>query len=363
VLRREHVPQLLSDPRLASAIPQLTALQGMRAGPLAEMLGATVITMDGPDHVRLRRLVTRSFTPRAADRHRPVMRRLVEELVDEFARAGRCEFMTAFADQYPVQVICEVLGVPPEDHHLFARWGDVLTYLLSLELSAHMAEVEQAASQLSDYVDGLVADRRTHPRDDLVTSLVEASAEGDRLTPLEVRAMIGGLLFAGFDTTRNQLGHALVRFCAHPEQWALLGKHPDLAPQAVQEVMRLAGAVTMVPRLATADVEIDGWLLPAGTLVTLALASANRDASVYDEPLRFDITAQRPPHLTFGGGPHFCLGANLARAEMEEALRILPTRLANIRLDSEPTWRTGTGISGPTTLPLTFDPILAVLGR
>lgn len=189
------------------------------------------------------------------------------------------------------------------------------------------------------------------------TSLVEALEDGDRLSQLELQAMIGGLLFAGYDTTRNQLGRALFTFCHHPEQWALLAEQPELAPRAVNEVMRLAGAVSGVPRLAAEKLEVDGWVIPAGTFVFLSLASSNRDSDAYDDAAEFDITRDRPPHLTFGGGPHYCLGANLARAEIEEAFRVLPSKLRNLRLDGEPTWRVDTGITGPSSLPLAFDPI------
>ena len=177
------------------------------------------------------------------------------------------------------------------------------------------------------------------PREDLVTELVQAGEDGDRLSGRELRAMIGGLLFAGYDTTRNQLGHALFRFALAPDQWSLLAEHPELAGQAVDEVMRLHGAVVGVPRIAAAEVEVDGWVIPPRPLVFLSLASANRDDTFFDDPLRFDITARRPQHLSFGGGPHYCLGANLARAEMEEALRILSQRLLNLRLDGEASWR------------------------
>jgi cytochrome P450 len=356
VIRYEPIRKLLSDPRLVSSIPHLVAAQGAGDGRLHDMISSSVISVDGEDHTRLRRLVSRSFTPRAAAQHRPAMRALVDELVDGFAADGRCEFVADFADHYPVQVICEVLGVPREDHDDFARWGNSLTYALSLELAAHIGEVEEASAALSAYVERLVTDRQAHPRDDLVSSLVEASDDGDRLAPLELFAMIGGLLFAGYDTTRNQLGHALVTFCEHPDQWALLAERPELAPQAVDEVMRLFGAVSGIPRLTLEDVEIDGWAVPAGTLVFLGLASSNRDADVYTDALTFDITAERETHLTFGGGPHYCLGANLARAEMEEALVILARRLPDLRLDGEPSWREGTGISGPSSLPLAFTP-------
>jgi cytochrome P450 len=356
VLRRRKVQHLLADSRLVTAVAHLVRLQSGGDGPLAGMLGDTVIAMDGPDHTRLRRLVARSFTPRAADRHRAVMRSLVDGLLEDFAGDGYCEFMADFADRYPVQVICEVLGVPREDHPLFARWSETLTYLLSFELGPRLAEVEQAANELGAYVDELVEDRRASPRDDMVTSLVEASEDGDRLSQGELRAMIAGLLFAGYDTTRNQLGRAMVTFCHHPDQWDRLAAEPDLAARSVDEVMRLAGAVVGVPRIATQDLEIGGWAIPAGTLVFLSTASANRDETAYDEAGTFDITSDRVPHLTFGGGPHYCLGANLARAEMEEALRILPGRLRDIRLDGQPSWRQGTAISGPSHLPLRFEP-------
>ena len=354
VIRREEVRQLLSDPRLISSIPALVRIQGVSEGPLYDMVAASVIAIDGPDHTRLRRLVSRSFTPTAAARHRPAMRKLVNELVDGFAAAGRCEFVADFADHYPVQVICEVLGVPREDHDDFARWGEAITFVLSLELGARLDEVQHAVGALRGYVEKLIDDRRRLPRDDLVTSLVQASEDGDRLSEPELFSMIGGILFAGYDTTRNQLGAAMAKFCEYPDQWKLLAEQPDLAPRAVDEVMRVVGAVASVPRVAMEDIEVDGWAIPAGTLVFLSVASANRDETVFEDSLAFDISVERETQLTFGGGPHYCLGVHLARAEMEEALRILPTRLPNLRLDGEPVWRAGTGIAGPSFLPLAF---------
>jgi cytochrome P450 len=354
VLRRDAVQALLLDQRLVSAVPFLTRIQGISDDDISTMVDATVLAMDGPDHARLRRLVARSFTPPAADRHRPIMHQLVDELVSTFEDRNQCEFVADFADHYPVQVICEVLGVPREDHDRFARWGDSLTYLLSMELATHIEEVADASTALNAYVDALIADRSTSPRDDLVTELVQASEGGDRLSPVELRAMIGALLFAGYDTTRNQLGHAMALFCDHPDQWVLLAEQPELATAAVNEVMRIGGAVAVVPRVTTEDIEVDGWLIPASTVTILSVASANRDDASGERPLSFDITADRAPHLTFGAGPHHCLCASLARAEMEEALRILPRRMPNLRIDGEPTWRLDTGIRGPTYLPLRF---------
>ena len=354
VLRRDAVHALLGDSRLVTALPFLTQSQLGGDQPSA-LLSDIILAKDGVEHTRLRRLVARSFTPRAADRHRVTMRNLTNALVDAFASEGRCEFIADFVDHYPIAVMCEVLGVPREDHSRFARWGESLTYILSLEIANHLDEIARAAEGLDLYIDHLVENRRAAPRKDLVTELVQASEDGDRLSGRELRAMIGGLLFAGYDTTRNQLGHALFRFALAPDQWSMLAERPELAGQAVDEVMRLHGAVVGVPRIAAAEVEVDGWVIPAQTLVFLSLASANRDDTVFDDPLQFDITARRPQHLSFGGGPHYCLGANLARAEMEEALRILSQRLCNLRLGGEVSWRAGTAITGPSYLPLTFS--------
>lgn len=356
VLRRDAVHSLLGDRRLVSSIPHLVRMQGGGDGAIGDLLASSVIAVDGADHTRLRRLVSRAFTPSAANRHRPMMRAIVSELVDGFTGAGRCEFVSAFADHYPVRVICGVLGVPEEDHERFAAWGEAITYMLSLELSAHMDEVTGAVEGLGAYVTDLVEQRRADPRDDLVTELVQASEDGDRLSNDELLSMIGGLLFAGYDTTRNQLGQALFMFCQHPDQWALLARKPKLAPAAVNESMRLVGAVSGIPRVTLEDVEVDGWRIPAGTIVFLSLASANRDEGYFDDGLSFDITAERETHFTFGGGPHYCLGANLARAEMEEAMAVLADRMTGMRLDGDPQWREGTGIGGPSRLPLAFDP-------
>lgn len=359
VLHRDEIHSLLGDHRLISSIPHLIRLQGAGDGPIGTLLESSVIAVDGADHTRLRRLVSRSFTPSAANRHRPLMRSIVEELVAGFGSGadgrGRCEFVSAFADHYPVRVICSVLGVPEEDHERFGQWAEAITYMLSLELSAHLDEVVQAVSALDAYVTDLVEQRRHQPQDDLVTSLVQASEDGDRLSNDELLSMVGGLLFAGVDTTRNQLSLAMHTFCEHPEQWALLADRPELAPAAVNEIMRLFGAVPGVPRITLEDIEVGGWRIPANTIVFLSLASANRDAAHYEDPLRFDITAEREAHLTFGGGPHYCLGANLARAELEEALTVLSQAMPDLRLDGEPSWRTGTGIAGANRLALAFS--------
>ncbi len=354
VIARDKVEALLADPRLRSSLLDFVRLQGLSEGPVYESLARTLLAVDGPDHTRLRKLVSRAFTPRAVEQLRPTMREVVEALADRFAPHGRCEFMTEFADHYPVHIICEMLGVPHKDHEHFARWSNALTWVLSLELGAHLEEVRQAFEGMSGYVETLIDARRRQPGDDLLTRLIEVEDGGDHLSLAELQSMIASLLFAGYDTTRNQLGIAMTLFAAHPEQWALLGRRPDLAARAVEEVVRYQGTVSLAPRFADQELIVDEYRIPAGTVVTLSTAAANHDPAAYTEPERFDITAERAAPLTFGGGPHYCLGANLARAEMQEALVILARRLPDLRLDGEVRWRPRTAIFGPTVLPLAF---------
>jgi cytochrome P450 len=360
VIDRAAVHELLRERSLHSSLVHLLRLQGVNDGPLYDLASSSLLGLEGEDHTRIRRLVSRSFTPRAADGHRDFMRRLVSELVGAFSARGECEFMADFSDRYPVQVIAHLMGVPREDHAMFARWGDALTHLLSLELFQYRTEVESAQAEMSEYLTGLVADRRKNPRDDLVTELIAARDGSDRLNDYELLSLLGGLLFAGYDTTRNQLAVAMTVFAEHPDRWESLAADPGLAVKAVDEIMRFAGVVSVVPRISTEDLEVGDWLIPAGTLVSLSLVAANHDPAVYESPDLFDPSADREPHVSFGGGPHHCLGANLARAEMQEALPLLAAAMPGMKVSEPPEWRSPLGgIAGPLRLHLTFTPATA----
>ena len=356
VIEHAKVLDLLGDPRLHSSLLDFMRLQGLVDGPIFEAVAKSLLAIDGEDHTRLRKLVSRAFTPRSVERLRPSMRTLAAELTDRVAPTGRCEFMADFADHYPIQLICELLGVPKRDHELFGRWSNDMTWLLSLELQAHLMEAAQAMTDLWAYLETFIAERRARPEDDLVTALVQTEDGGDRLSAEELRTLIGSLLFAGYDTTRNQLGIGLFLFTQYPAQWRLLAEQPALAPQAVEEILRFLGVIGVAPRVARQALTIGDYDVPAGTMVSLSTAAANHDPAVHIEPERFDITVDREPSLTFGGGPHYCLGANLARAEMQEALVVLAEKMPELRLAGEPSWRPRTGIFGPTQLPLAFGP-------
>jgi cytochrome P450 len=353
---RAQVQALLADRRLRSSVPDIVRMQGVTEGPLFEALTTSVIALEGEDHTRVRKLVSRAFTPRAVDLHRDDMRATLDRLVAPLLTAGRCDFMAAVAEHYPIEVMCHLLGVPDEDHEDFARWNRAITWALSFQLSEHLDEVQWGMEQMFEYVGGLMADRRRDPKADLVTALVQAREADDRLSDDEVLSMIAALLFAGYDTTRNQLGLAMWLFAEYPEQWKLLAADPALTPQAVEEVMRFRGTVGVAPRMVAEEFEFDGYHLSAGTMLSLSTSAANHDPDTYDEPWSFDITAERETHFTFGGGPHYCLGASLARAEMQEALPILAAAMPELVLDGEPTWRPPLGIFGPETLPIRFTP-------
>ena len=348
---RAQVATLLADRRLRSSIPDIVAMQGV-TGDLADRLTTSILALEGEDHRRIRSLANRAFTPRAVNRHRDGMRTTFRSLLDPIASDGHCDFVDAIAEHYPITVMCHVLGVPEDDHEDFARWDRSLTWALSFNLFEHLEEVTEAFGHIDAYTRRLITDRRAHPRDDMVTAMIEAREADDRLTDDEVAGMVTALLFAGYDTTRNQLGLAMWLFTQHPDQWELLRADPGLAPRAVEEIMRHEGAVGAAPRFTIEDIELDGWMIPKGTMLTLGTAAANHDPAAYPEPNVFDITRDGEPHFTFGGGAHYCLGASLARAEMQEALPLLAAAMPGLALDGEPTWRPPMGIFGPDSLPI-----------
>ena len=244
VIGREQVQNLMADRRLRSSVVDFLQIQGVTDGILHDRMQVSLLATEGNDHTRLRKLVSRAFTPRAVDPHRPLMRDTLDALLEPVAAAGRCDFMTAIGDHYPIQVMCHLLGVPVDDHAEFATWNNAITWALSFELAAHREEAEWGMKHMDDYVAGLVARRRHDPHDDLVTALVQAEEEGDRLSDAELLSMIGGLLFAGYDTTRNQLGLAMWLFAEHADQWEHLGGHPELAPRRSRRSCAFAGPWT-----------------------------------------------------------------------------------------------------------------------
>ena len=343
-----------------SAFPgrQLAKLFGITEGPLFEQIDANLLNLTGDKHRRLRSLVGHAFTPRAADRWRPVMREFLQQLWNGLGDPTSTEFVASIAKPYPSRMIAAVFGAPVEDAPKLREWSRVQAQFDIQALSTQVAEIERAAVDAYAYVSALLAKRMAEPADDLISFLLQAEEQGDRLTHGECVNLVINVLGGGVDTTQSQLAHAMRLFAEHPAQWELLGENPQrYVTAAVQEVLRFEPITPFTARLVVEDVVFRDVRFPAGTIVVICAERANRELGGET----FDITAERDPKLfTFGAGPHICLGASLARAELEEALTFLAPRMPGLALDGEP--RLG-GVEGTyriESLPLRWNSGLRV---
>jgi len=359
VLTYESVMGILRDKRWHSATGMIAQLQGITDEAFLSRRQVSILNAEGDVHVRLRRLVAPAFSPRSADRLRPFMRETVNSLLDPFTASGKAEVVRDICEPYPIPIICELLGAPKEDWKLFSRLATEILLIFSENLAQNMSVFLAAQQELEKYTEGLIEKRRSVPADDLITDLIAAEEAGDKLNTEELTMMVDAVIVGGTDTTRNQLGLALALFAEYPEQWTLLGKDPSLAQRAVEEVLRFSGAVGGTIRFASEDIEYNGVLFPKGTFMSTSMSTGNYDASVFPTPEVFDITREPvgQPHLSLGAGIHYCLGASLARAELQEAFTVLSQRMPNLELDGPVVYKpSSVGIFGPASLPLKFTP-------
>ncbi|GBG36184.1 cytochrome P450 [Mycobacterium montefiorense] len=358
VLSYELVRTVLRDNRFTTAKGLGLDAQGITSGPLWDRAITNILSLDGVPHHRLRRLVSKAFGPRGAERLRPLIVELITGLVEPHAAAGHVDVVADITRGYPTRVICALLGAPSQDWQLFSDWTDQITKIFEGNAAKDGPAILAAWEELDAYLEELVTRRSASLTDDLISDLIRAEVDGDRLTQHEIVTLCGSLLRAGTDTTRNQLAAAVQALCAQPDQWALLAEHPELAGVAINELMRCYPSVFGNIRRAVEDVDMAGLGIPAGTLVFANTAAANRDPDVYHDPDRLDISRQDPPAiLTFGGGVHYCLGVHLARIELMEALRVITQRMPNPRRAGPAPWGAIAGITGPTTLPLEFESV------
>jgi cytochrome P450 len=356
LLDYELVRTMLRDSRFVMPKGIGLVVQGITSGPVWDRLGQLLVSLNGAEHHRLRRLVARAFAPRAADRMRTACVDVINELVDPVAEVGRCDFVADVANHYPIPIICAMLGAPREDWQLFSDWAADISKAFGGNVAENQGAIIRSWDALDGYLEELIERRRHSLADDLISELIRVEDDGERLSHDELRNLALVLLNAGTDTTRNQLAAAVQVFADHPDQWALLAARPALAPAAVEEVMRHSPVIFNAVRQATEDVEMGPVLVPAGAFVMASTAGANRDPAMYEDPERLDITRDDPPAmLTFGGGVHYCLGAHLARVELAEALKVLARRTPNLRRTGPAPWKSIFEISGPTTLPIAFD--------
>lgn len=356
-----EVDEILRDPRFGVMDDELRDqfLPGWRESPAVASISRSMLRTNPPDHSRMRRLAAGAFTPRRIAAMRDVVVAQADELIDGMRERGRdgapVDFMADFAYPLPVGVICALLGVPAADRPLFRRWATDLTGVLEPEITTEeLALADRGAVELRDYFTELVAARRRAPADDLTSALVQAhDTDGERLSGDELLANLVVLLVAGFETTTNLLGNGLVVLLDHPRAADALRGHPEFAPGYVDELLRYDSPVQLTSRMSTAATRYGGVEVAAGSLMLLLLGAANRDPRRYPEADRFDPWRPQVHPLSFGAGPHYCLGAGLARLEAQVAFPQLLRRLPGLALAAGAERRSRLTLRGYATLPVT----------
>ena len=352
-----EVEELARDRRLAGVGLTMFDLQGITSGPLRDWYSGLMFTNDGPMHDRLRSLVSRAFTPRAVEARRADAAEVAEAGMAKVVADGGGDLIDVYA-LLAMRVMCRLLGVPEEDVAVFGGWADALSPIFGLMEPEQIEAATDAIGDLLAYVDDLARRRRTDPGSDLITSLLAAEEAGDRLTHDELVAMVANLLVGGHDTTTSQIGCTLLTLLSHPEEAALVRDAPDALHSGIAETIRLTPSIPAVPRTAIEPLEIGGDDVAPGTLVILSTADANREPGVWRDADRFDprrfMEPDAPRLLSFGAGPHYCLGAALARLTVEEAARAT-LGAGELALTEDPAripWRIVLGQS-PSRLPVT----------
>lgn len=329
--------------------------------PFLEFFGS-MINMDDPRHGRLRRIVSRGFTPKRIEQAAGSVERLAARIVDDVIEKGECDFVTEIAARLPLEIICDMMGIPRSQHQFVFDQSNVILGAGDPDYVSEPAQIIPAllgaGAELSKLAQDLGRHRREHPTDDLTSALVNAEVEGERLTDAELGSFFVLLAVAGNETTRNAISHGMKALCDHPDQraaWA--ADFEGVAPTAVEEIVRWATPVIHFRRTATRDTELGGQAIREGEKVVLWYCSGNRDEKVFDDPFRFDVRRQPNEHVGFGGpGPHHCLGAHLARREITVMFRELFRRLPDLEIQGEPDRLASFFIHGIKRMPCTFTP-------
>ncbi|MDX3215545.1 cytochrome P450 [Streptomyces sp. ME02-6991-2B] len=316
--------------------------------PFTTLNGNGLLDLEAPDHTRIRRLVSKAFTPRTVERLTPTVQRLAGELVERLVAEGGGDLVATVAEPLPVAVIAEMLGIPVADRHLLRPWSADIVGMFELNPSQEAAgKAVRASQEFSAYLRELIAERRRTPGEDLISALIAAHDEGDRLSEQEMVSTCVLLLNAGHEATVNTTANGWWTLFRHPEQLARLRAAPqELLPTAIEELLRFDTPLQMFERWVLDDIEVGGTVIPRGSEVALLFGSANRDPERFADPDRLDLSRADNPHITFGAGIHYCLGAPLARIELAASFTALLRRAPRLELTAEPAWNEGYVIRG-----------------
>lgn len=365
ISRHADVFEFLRDPATSKEMGNVR-----RRSPMADPRfergpedSGSMLVLDPPDHTRLRSLVSQAFTPRAVAALQPRIEEIAGALLDDVSEASEFDLIAAFADQLPVIVIAELLGVPPEDRGRFKAWSDGVAAGLRYDPTGErFRQMSGALEALTGYLADIVAERRREPRADLVSALVAAEEQGQRLGEGEILSTLRLLLIAGNETTTNLIGNGMLALLRHPAELAKLRADPSLMPRAIEEMLRYDSPVQAVRRIAMRDFEIQGKVIRTGDPVVCLLGAANRDPRAFEDASAFRIEREDGHHVAFGHGIHYCLGAPLARLEGAIGFRVLLDRFPSLELAPPGVWWRDTGsLRGPARLPLRVDAVMPVL--
>jgi cytochrome P450 len=355
VVRYDEGSALLKDRRFRQGNAQWPAQNGIHSGMFSDWWQEVLLSLEGDQHARLRKLLMPAFRKKTIEAMRPRFQELANELIDGFAGRGEVEFISEFAEPYSARILCVLLGLDESTWPQVAHWADDLGKSFGIKIKEDLPRIEAALDGLRGYVDEVIEDRSRHPKDDLVTTLLQAHETEGRLSRHELSVSLVFLAFAGMETTRNQLGLALQTLLKHPDQWRLLAERPEHGSQAVEEVMRVNPTVTWVTREAIEDVDLNGLLIPRGGIVQVLSHATGTDPLAMPDPT-FDITQVRPLHLGFGAGAHHCLGHFVARTDMAVALPLLARRMPDATPDGPGEWLPVSGNTGALSFPIRFTP-------
>ena len=354
ILRYEDTNALQNDKRLHQGTRRWPEHNGIQSELLVPWWNEMMLSLEGQDHIRIRKLANPAFSPKIIEALKPEFTKLANDLIDDFCEKGSAEFMSEFAEPYSAKVITLLLGLPPELWREIADLATKLGYVFSVTIKQDLPEIEAGLRGILAITQNLIDTHTELDPDSFISTMVQATVDGQKITERELLVMLSFIVFAGFDTTRNQLGLAMQVFTQNPEQWDLLSKDPDLARNAVEEAMRLNPTITWFTREAIENFEYKDLQIKKGTTLQFFNVPVGSDPAKY-ESIAMDITKSRAPHFGFGGGMHHCLGHYVARIDMQEALKALAKRIPDFKIDPGAQYLPDSGNTGPINLPISFS--------